>query len=427
MSLVLQLLEKNSHLASQPTHICSSTSEQEIVNFLQFQIHEDQQTFIDSKSKKDELQEINMLTSGFFENLKQKAHSSTFVNSAQTKIVDPVELNILIERSLLIHDLKTAEKDLETTTLLSVEQLDDFFGTCSENTLSILSHYVNSLKIGYVHEIPLVSKKINGAQHHLEELVSFVISLSVQQGVDLPAPNIEAMKTMQGRVEWCRDCIVALMQNKKFDGYKISDSRNLSAMDISTTEIDDIDSVKTAFKDLKFAHKFLTKKYQEELAQHGLTTQELMNKFNHSQALLERSNTQLVKLTNDLLKAEMERKELQDKIDGKSKELHEAQLVNNKLKVDYLGFIPAGQLLSPTSNSSDFGNNNLTSPESATSTSATSPSASILRLEFKKFVEQMSRKFESELDAERSERKRLEQLVAGLRNQQRPQLGEISE
>lgn len=480
MSLAVELLERRTRINPRKDPICESTNADELFAFLQneYDNHPSYNDTTDRTIGEEEVEEdeIEFLKNGELIDCYVKKLEDTIkfgkigYKNSKKEITDYVELNILIEKSLLDYELKLSNTinnninnnndsnsnnnntpndkkivfDINRLEYLLNDEFKDMDNQTNNNNnnntidLSILKHYVELLKLGYAPDLNTKeTKSINDQQflnnniHLMDELVSTILSLAVQKNIDLPSIDSNKVSNSNGRIEWFKECIYKVANN----GNDIKDNNdNSHKKSIDETNIyNNTNDNETALKDLQFAHSYLTKKYEEEMSQHSKYVSDLINKNKHCEELLKNTTLELAKVTNQQLRLELQNTELTEKLDEKTKELHEVEMNNNLLKVEYLGLLPATSLMSPPSSdngnfsspvlqsSSEFSSQTTTPTTPTTALSSTDATSSvsvrILRMEFKKIVEQMNSRFSKELEQERLERKRVEKLLA-LRKEQ---------
>lgn len=458
MSLAVELLERGTRINPRKNPICESTDANELFAFLQNEfdnhsLYNDINNDDFNREIEDE-EDIEFLKNGELIDCYVKKLEDTIkfgkigYNDSQNEISDYVELNILIEKSLLDYELKFNNNNNtpdDKITVFNIDRLEYLLNNDLDNdnnvNLSILKHYVELLKLGYTPDLNnKEAKSINNDQittnnnHLMDELVSTILSLAVQKNINLPSIDSNKVSNSNGRIEWFKECIykVANGGNDIEDNNDILYKKSIYDNDNANSSTNDNE---TALNDLKFAHSYLTKKYEEEMSQHSKYVSDLINKNKHCEELLKNTSLELAKITNQQLTLQLQNTELTEKLDKKIKELHEVEMSNDLLKVEYLGILPASSLMSPPSSDSGKFSSPLLQPTSnfssqilattpTTPTTALSPtdatssvSVRILRMEFKKIVEQMNSRFTKELEEERLERKRVENLLA-LRKEQ---------
>ena len=438
MSLALELLDRRNKAFGAQSQMCESSNAAELCAFLEqeFEDYDD--------ARYDESGCDNEFVDCYVRRLNDVVKVGRIGYSGQAQgrnegPTDAVELNILIEKSLLEYELRLAEKQTASDgggtessrkrLVFDVGRLGEVLGGAgddgSDSDLALLRHYVELLKLGYAPE--LAANRNSGGQNALEntlmdELVSTLLSLAVQRNVSLPPLDTKATESMDGRIGWFKECIykVAGAAEKSRDrgldaGLASAGGRGTGGAGAAN---DDDDDDHRALRDLQFAHTYLTKQYEEEVSQHGQAMNSMVSKYQQCEVLLKQSNAELSKVSNQLLRLELQNAELTKKLDARTRDAHELQLKNNLLRVDYLGLVPA--TTPPASADSaevtaDSLSLSLPSPASSSTSSVTTPSSSvsvrILRMEFKKLVEQMNARFARELETEQTEKRRLEELV----------------
>ncbi len=332
-------------------------------------------------------------------------------------------------------------------------ELEDTNNMIEEAERRMEQHVAGLMKFGYFREflascqssieqnIEVVGRKYHGGiEKALEELVASVISLSIQRGIAVPQPDLQNMKNFIGRITWCKQCIAKLVQGlapasgTSVDGKRTSSGAENQVEAGSDAATDSkgqrlggsegegdggkIDELRTALNDLQFAHVYLARQYEDERNRYHKSLNQLRLKLSQSQELLAGSNEQLTNQTQQSLKLETKLSEMLTELSECKKQLHEKSMQISILRMDHLGeptesdrpsdgqarFSASGDELelmrSPRSHASDSGSFN-----------SNAVSAPILRMEFKKIVKQMNEDFEKEIEKERTERRRLEDLV----------------
>lgn len=273
-----------------------------------------------------------------------------------------------------------------------------------------------------------------------DELLSHIASVAVQRNVILPTP----VSTSQddSKIEWAKSCLDTLLSQNAIVG----DSRDVKTKSINNE--DEITHLKTALKDLQFAHQYLTRQYEDE---RNLNSS-VMNTHKNKKAALEKQLAEnaiaLERSNQRSILVEHEKNVLEKTLDEKMKEIYDLQKQVALLKIDNLGYIHTNGDLKSTTSSPDkpslspispvtgltvttVENNNENSRSKYYSNPKTpllqqnintyrngSPSSpkfnssiSVLRNEFKKLVNEMHTTYKSELEKEKVERKRLEHLL----------------
>lgn len=309
-------------------------------------------------------------------------------------------------------------------------------------TETIHHQYILAFAICYFEnfniEVPSVTQPKNDRE--ADELLSHIASVAVQRNVILPAPLTTSQD--DSKVEWAKSCLDTLLSQN----VDTSDSREIKTRSVDNEN--EITHLKTALKDLQFAHQYLTRQYEDE---RNLNSN-VMNTHKNKKAALEKQLTEnltiLEKANQRSILIEHEKNVLEKTVDEKNKEIYDLQKQVALLKIDNLGYIhnDGGQSARSTTSSPDketpvspvtgislstFGGkseNNRSKYYSNPKTpllqqninnyrnaSPSSPkfnsSISVLRNEFKKLVNEMHDSYKAELEKEKIERKRLEHLL----------------
>ncbi len=163
---------------------------------------------------------------------------------------------------------------------------------------------------------------------------------------------------------------------------------------------------------------YLARQYEDERSRYNKSLNQLRLKLSQSQELLAGSNEQLTNQTQQSLKLETKLSETLSELSECKKKLHEKSMEISILRTDHLGETSEPDRLSDGQTRSVESGDELDlqkSPRSRASDSGSfnsnAVSAPILRMEFKKIVKQMNEDFEKEIEKERTERRRLENLV----------------
>lgn len=381
--------------------------------------------------------------------------------------IDPLAISLLLEKELSKHtnasimspekaqmtEDKLAQLKDQYQSLIARSQdsnIKDLSTQIEEESEKIKAHIWGLMKFGYFREflvssedsinqnVEAVGRKYkSGLEKSLEGLVSSVLSLSIQHGITIPQPDMEQTKDFIGRIRWCRECIFKLVQgirsgsptgsnisNLDRSQFKGIDNTSHAPNEKKVTKLSkngeqSTVELKTALKDLQFAHVYLTRQYEDERTRYNKSLNQLRLKLSQSQELLAASNDQLTNQTQQCLKLETKLSTALNELAEKGKQLHSKKLEISMLKVDHIG---EDMSVPPVRNVDNGSNSNANDASSTLSNStrstlangsggANTVSAPILRMEFKKVVKQMNEDFEKELEKERVERKRLEKLV----------------
>lgn len=387
----------------------------------------------------------SVLVDSFVGNLSNAVENYRTVKGEES-IEDVVDLNILIEKNLLDYELLTnsnakginnGKTDLILDHESVTEQLQKLDDEDTVNT-GLLRHYIELLKLGYCPDINLSNKNNYGSnsfgngsmnESSLGDLTSLIISIAIERKIELPAFDSDYYSNKNDRIKWFKDCIYKIIdcnKNNNNNDRNLKEFTDKNRTDDSTEEGNDsiylngnksfgenANDESTALKDLQFAHSYLTKKYEEEVSHHGKYINDMVYKYKKCESLLENSNNELEKVTNRLIKLEMEHKQMKTELDQRTQQVHSLMQNNNLLKVNALGMVPVSTLLSPSSSSA--ATTPLSPPETGgqgstdslvypSSANSQSPSVRILRAEFLKIVEQMNSKFQQELEKVREAR-----------------------
>ncbi|GME75665.1 unnamed protein product [[Candida] boidinii] len=387
----------------------------------------------------------------------------------------------------LVNDIKSTNNNDEFSNLnhvldyFNLSNQDLFDNNSTKNILN--SPLLSNRKESYSNKRTFSSASLNNdhinANHNsnyigvspsiersLEDLTSTVMSLSIQNNINVPNPDINTMKSLSGRIEWVTSCISSLVKDVKISSSLPPSPTKDTSIETSTTKMlngrtsssssasllntpnDDAKTnleLKTKLNDLQFAHNYLTSRFEEERSQYNKIVNQLRFNLSNTQDLLVRANNDLTRQTNQLIKLETNKHDLELKLNLKSKELLKLNKEMNLLKVDNLGLSssslnnnnnnddsslllsprssfdyprPNKEFSIPTTPNLNHQNNGDQSPSSMESLNmingninSNNVSASILRVEFRKLVSKIHDKYEKELETERVERKRLQDLV----------------
>ncbi|KAG0688821.1 hypothetical protein C6P40_000497 [Pichia californica] len=341
MSLALELLDRRHRMNYRESQLCDSSNSNELFAFLQQEFKGEQDNDRDS-----EIYGTGELIDCYVQRLEDtvKLGQIQYKNQTNTNIKDGVELNILIEKSLLEYELKLAQDgsnnhdkkyifdinrlqyllEHENNSNNRVKDDDNDENVDNSNSdIGLLRHYVELLKLGYAPDLNRSgntgsnvggSVGINGGigigngngynenEDHMnnqlmDELVSTLLSLAVQKNMNLPSVDSTKVKSLDGRINWFKECI-----------YKVADTTNEmnTGSRNNNTEVTkqahDEGEEKRALKDLQFAHSYLTKKYEEEILQHGQYVNEVVNKNKKCEELLVKTNTELSQATKQIIR-----------------------------------------------------------------------------------------------------------------------------
>lgn len=232
------------------------------------------------------------------------------------------------------------------------------------------------------------------ANEILQELTSFLMSNSIQKGIDIkPIPLDDPVNFLKNGINSILDTCVNLERNTSSPSTSHSGSA-IQEEDSSKK----LEGLETAFKDLQLAHNFLTKQFESDRAEYVQDIEKLT-----------RTNRELQdKLLNNHSSLNKTEKKLFD-LEQKNKELEKA---NNKLNSHKHVF----SVSSPVSSPATWDPSSPSSIGSPTSGSG-SRSLSIMSGEFKKVLTSTQRKYEKELSDERKHRYKLERELALLKSE----------
>ncbi|ODV86246.1 hypothetical protein CANARDRAFT_27499 [[Candida] arabinofermentans NRRL YB-2248] len=417
------------------------------------------------------LNDLQLLSSVAFnkqlDNLIQNRNNLLFSFSDKFDQLDADTLRLLLERSMTDYHVDNKNQNLKIlqideydelrktilelksrkTTILnglrkglkSVDELIEVDSKLSTFEKQLNDHYILTSQLGYIQDIELsasssTSSRLNKdiasseIERSLDDLVSTVMSLSIQSGVQLPNPDPATMGNLHGRIDWCSNCISSLVEGVR-NGSSPTHSQPASAtverfVDAGEKKKDENEKVdlKTALHDLQFAHNYLTRQYEDERDQYSHQLSQLRLQLEESKELLNESNMELSRSTNQTINLQMKITELQSELLKKDQAALRLIQENNLLKVDHLGQQPTSSAKSnssdspPTTPRTSFGSPEAYSTTGKSSNIPTSPtrnnvSASILRMEFKKLVNSINSRFEKELEVQRAEKERLQDLL----------------
>lgn len=266
-----------------------------------------------------------------------------------------------------------------------------------------------------------------------DELLSHIASVAVQRNVMLPPPSGD---TPEHKSSWAKECLNTLLQSQPNTVTDTTREVSPETSEAPDKTKEQVYKLKTALQDLQFAHTYLTKQFESERSMNTTAAEThqkkrvaLENKLSETVMLLERANQRNILV-------EHEKNVIEAKMTELSKQNQDLQKTVTQLKIDNLGYIQESSPLSPVSDKE----NSPASPMTGISVSLdptdlnpktpllqqnlntkfghspTSPmkfnsSISVMRGEFKKMVHEIQQDYESQLEKEKNERKRLELLV----------------
>jgi hypothetical protein len=353
--------------------------------------------------------------------------------------------NVQLDKAFAAH---STDGEVLKTLITSKTKLTERFIEVSE-ALSSKIDYLNNqhllvLSLSYFEDLnlslPSTEKAPESYDRDTEELLSYIVSIAVQRNIALPSPGPEAPKS-----QWARDCLDSILSTSSLvDSPTKSKEILKQSSDIKEGENA---KLKTALEDLQNAHQYLTRQYEEERNLNSTAMETHQKKKSSIEKNLSETLIQLEKSNQRSILVEHEKNVLQSKFDAKIRELNELKRQVINLKIENLGFVhpTSADKENLTIGSASPGNTDITSPTSpltgvelhlddsrppavapntplmqkdvnsykfqSPSSSKFNSSISVLRSEFKKLVNDMHTKFESELAREQNERRRLENLV----------------
>lgn len=233
----------------------------------------------------------------------------------------------------------------------------------------------------------------------IQQLTSYLLSNTIKEGIELRPQG-----GMNDSTEFLKNCMDSLIkiavQNKNDTPTTSRHSSNDSEVD-NQQHVNDPDSfdqkykeletklteMTTAFNDLKLAHSFLTKQYE--------------NDHNDS--------------SKDIEKLSRTNKELQEKLlsyhsNLAKKEAKESRASNERSRSNSIFNSPGKNLSSPVLGYSDnwIPQTPSTADANGDSTSMNSPSLSMMKSEFRRLLTETQRRYEREISQERQKRKQLQ-------------------
>lgn len=302
--------------------------------------------------------------------------------------------------------------------------------TSEVNTLKhrLNNHNFACLILGYVEDVNFSQNNQNITDNdNLDSLVSKIINLSIKKNISLPQPSDDKIKWLES----CLDKLIENSHNEDDNSSNLQLSQNLQviasdsllnfSLDKSmkkTTSSSQLSSLQTALNDLRFSHQYLIKEYEHSRTSSQKLINEYRKKISHLEDELNNTSINKNKTTNVID---------YDSLDLKDREISKLKKDLNNLKIDKIGsksnistnyesFNTSGFNLdqSPDFNDDDDSN----SSSSNLSVSRNGMSNGILRKEFKKIVGEIQDQYEVELNEERIRRRKLEQELNTLREQE---------
>lgn len=214
-------------------------------------------------------------------------------------------------------------------------------------------------------------------QSQMEELTSYLISSSLQKGIDLKP--IEKQQPLPDDMNFLKQCIDDLISKCEAKEQVVRVQSPVK----SSSELE------LALKDLQLAHSFLTKKFEGDRNEYIHNIERLSKTNKELSNELQSFQSQISDLKENCKNLEDQRKKLKD-------ELSQSSFVTPRAQSSADVSFP----MSPTSD--------MSSP----SGSGRPYSLAIMRAEFKKILSETQKKYERELQEERQTRKQLEKELA---------------
>jgi hypothetical protein len=294
------------------------------------------------------------------------------------------------------------------------------------NLEKLKNQYLIALSLTYFEDMSLPGQSAAPSDNQTDELLSYIASAAVQRNLVLPPPQSNGPEAQS---QWAKACLDALLSSTS------SDSRDVER---EPTQ-DETSKLKIALQDLQFAHQYLTNQFEEERNLNSDIMDSYKKKSMALENKLSESNIGLEKATQRSILVEHEKHMLQAKFEEKVKEVSDLKKEVALLKLDQIG-----SHIDSASTSPGYNNENrasLSSPLTGLSISIEnedsrsnpktpllqqsvnahlpspasppkfSSSISVLRNEFKKMVVDLHNDYETQLDKEKAERKRLEHLL----------------
>lgn len=254
-----------------------------------------------------------------------------------------VNNGLVTKEGIEIEDLLDAQIEIQRT-LLQFEYLNPKF---NEREVDVENAF-DILNFGFITNVDLPKSG------DVDDLISIVISLSIQKNIPLPPPILNETK-----IEWFKECIQRLMTET---------SQAISQQEKNLNEPE------TALRDLQFSHEYLAKKYQDEVKQHAKALRRMQESDSH----LESVTNEMVRLARDDVRIRNDNGKLKMQLTDKDQKIYQLERELALLKVERLG--TNGDILSP--------------PASGSTTS----SVSLLRSEFKRIVQDLNKRHAEEMD-----------------------------
>lgn len=453
-------------------------------NYLNLKILIENSVFDTSKVNKDAILSLTALKN-VKKNLEEQIELKAFLASKyavsqqflSTVLLNSDSLEITLDQNLLLRAIKLTN-ELSKELLDATEKIDAL-------NLIISNHNLACLVLGYVEDVKLSSlsknsdnpksrktqvgsstgntspyknsKELDNVSQSFESLFSHVVSIAAQRKVTLPpppSPSSSKVDVIKSRTDWTKECIDTILQagsltdrdSSTVDSSYASDSLlpnghlstkspspGISPSRAPKTDEMSLADYKTALRDLRFAHQYLTKEYELSKENSTKVIQDNRKKI----AVLENE------LKNSRDNSEVDLSEDYDSTKAKDSEIAKLKKEIYFLKIDKLGLKGMGSPtrgngLSPVSSNLTMGSNdNLvttsiggdiddnagTLPLHAAfaarpSSYGNSTSTAILRKEFKKIISDVQDKYELKLSEERIRRRQLTEELKTVKNHQ---------
>lgn len=226
----------------------------------------------------------------------------------------------------------------------------------------------------------------------IQELVSYTLSNAIKLGINInPKPDEDPLTLLRSVI----DLLLRLEP--------VNDHLNNSTLNESYLESESFDAehsisekeLTTALKDLKLAHKFLTKKYADERKDHTRNVDTLNKVVNE--------------LQEKVLRYEKDAKQKADKINELEDILDRSSSLKNP------PIIPVGQDFSSSFQSPIMTSEPWSPSTPGSTTSSGTKSIAIMRAEFKRLLQDTQIRYEKELNVERTRKQELEKELAELK------------
>lgn len=320
-------------------------------------------------------------------------HTNDLYNKRLLETGDPVSLKVLLAKTLVRFGsenfiLKENELDelLEQRQELTLEKQIMMKSSQGEGfekvifldqqvdaiTARIEKNLATVADLSHIDNLSLVAGCSAKSETYLDDLILHLANVAVTKDLKLPELKGLTDEGVSGKIQWLRECFDFLASSHK--GGSLKDFK---------------DNGDVAFKDLQFAHNYLTKQFQEERDNYHSLIKSLKAKFQNQRDMNVDLNKKLTHQTEDILEQRLQLEELNEKVNKQKDEIFELSKSNKFLQIDQLG--------SPASEGDNSPGSNY--------------SVSILRTEFKRIVGDINDTFTKKLQEEQVERQRLEKLV----------------